>query len=143
MLHQQNCNTVTSCITRVQPPLAGSCQTVTAWPSSIGGGSGGALGGLLLLTVGARMRRATVVVCLVLEHLFVLKMPSHTQRATEVKKFVDVSLKPLHCRDPTPSAKGHMNSAESAHVHYALTVRTWRRGSALQCILYTSSNPSP
>ena len=92
----------------------------------IGGGSGGALGGLLLLTVGARMRRATVVVCLVLEHLFVLKMLSHTQRTTEVKQFVEVSLKPLRCRDPT--LPPHMNSAESAHVHYALTVRTWRRG---------------
>ena len=61
----------------------------------------GVLGGLLLLTVGARMRRVTVVVCLVLEHLLVLKMLSYTQRATEVKRFVEVSLKRLRCRDPT------------------------------------------
>ena len=82
------------------------------------------------LTVGERMRRVTVVVCLVLEHLFVLKMLSHTQRATEVKKFVEVSLKPLRCRDPTlPPLKairtvGHF-PAESAHAHYALIVRIY------------------
>ena len=54
-------------------------------------------------------RRITVVgsvcVCLLshispLERPFVLKILSSTQRATEVKKFVGFSLKPLHCRDP-------------------------------------------
>ena len=35
-----------------------------------------------------------------LEHLFVLKTLSRTQRATKVKKFVGFSLKPLRCRDP-------------------------------------------
>ena len=57
-------------------------------------------------------RRVTVVVlsvcvsvCLLsqispLERLFVLKVLSRTQRATEVKKFVGFSLKLLHCRDP-------------------------------------------
>ena len=46
-----------------------------------------------------------VSVCLLshispLELLFVLKILSRTQRATEVKKFVGFSLKPLHCGDP-------------------------------------------
>ena len=87
-------------------------------------------GGLLLLTVGARMRRVTVVVCLVLEHLFLLKMLSHTQRATEVKQFVKASLKPLRCRDPTLRTVGHF-PAESAHAHYALIVLSGAKGSAL------------
>ena len=61
----------------------------------------------------ARMRRRVTVVglcvcvclcvCLLshispLEHLFVLKILSRTQRATEVKKFVGFSLKPLRSR---------------------------------------------
>ena len=59
-------------------------------------------------------RRVTVVVlsvcvcvfvCLLshispLERLFVLKILSPTQRATEVKNFVGFSLKPLCCGDP-------------------------------------------
>ena len=59
-------------------------------------------------------RRVTVVVlsvcvcvsvCLLshispLERLFVLKILSRTQRATEVKKYVGFSLKPLRCGDP-------------------------------------------
>ena len=35
-----------------------------------------------------------------LECLFVLKTISRTQRATKVKTFVGISLKPLCCRDP-------------------------------------------
>ena len=55
-------------------------------------------------------RRVTVVSSQIspLERLFVLKIkkkkilkiPSRTQRATEVKKIVGFSLKPLRCRDP-------------------------------------------
>ena len=64
-------------------------------------------------------RRVTVVrsVCLLshispLEHLFVLKILSHTQQSTEVKKFVGFSLKPLHCRDPAlPPLKAYIRSA--------------------------------
>ena len=94
---------------------------------------GGALGGLLLLTVGACMRRVTLAVCLVLEHLFVLKMLSHIQRATEVKQFVEVSLKPLHCRDPTLPPLTAIQTVshfpvEGAHAHYALIVRTRHQG---------------
>ena len=38
-----------------------------------------------------------------LERLFVLKILSRTQQATEVEKFVEISLKPLRCRDtPLP-----------------------------------------
>ena len=37
----------------------------------------------------------TLSYILPLKHLFVLKMPSHTQRATEVKQLVGDSLKPL------------------------------------------------
>ena len=69
-----------------------------------------------------------VCVCLLshispLEHLFVLKILSRTQRATEVKKIVGFSLKPLHCGDPAlPPLKaictvGHF-PAESTHAHY-------------------------
>ena len=93
----------------------------------------GALEGAI--TVGARMRRVTVVVCLVLGHLFVQKMLSHTQRATEVKQFVEVSLKLAeiqHSQDPPLKAirtVGHF-PAETAHAHYALIVLTWRRFSA-------------
>ena len=46
-----------------------------------------------------------VSVCLlrhisVLERLFILKILSRTQQATEVKQFVGFSLKPLCCGDP-------------------------------------------
>ena len=46
-----------------------------------------------------------VCVCLLshissLEHLLVLKILKHTQRAMEVKIFVGFSLNPLHCGDP-------------------------------------------
>ena len=52
------------------------------------------------------MRRRVIVVgsvCLLsqispLEHLFVLKILSRTQWATEVKEFVEFSLKTLHSR---------------------------------------------
>ena len=56
--------------------------------------------------------RVTVVVLCVcplsqnspLERLFVLKLLSRTQRATKVKKYVGISLKPLRCRDtPLPA----------------------------------------
>ena len=71
-----------------------------------------------------------VSVCLLshispLEHLFVLKILSHTQRATEVKKFVKFCPKLLHCRDPVLAplkairTVGHF-SAESTHTHYSI-----------------------
>ena len=47
-----------------------------------------------------------------LEHPFVLKMLSHTQRATKVKIFVGFSLKPLCCGDPAlPALYGYPSSA--------------------------------
>ena len=67
------------------------------------------------LTLGAHAQRGLlklglcvcvcVCVCLLshispMEHLFVLKTLSRTQRATKVKIFVGFSLKPLRCRDP-------------------------------------------
>ena len=54
-------------------------------------------------------RPVCVCVCLLsqnspLECLFVLKLLSHTQQATKVKKIVGISLKPLRCRDtPLPA----------------------------------------
>ena len=57
-----------------------------------------------------------VCVCLLsnispMERLFVLKTLSRTQRATEVKKYVGFSLKPLRCRDPAlPPLYGHAYS---------------------------------
>ena len=55
-------------------------------------------------------RPVCVSVCLLshispLERLFVLKILSRTQRATEVKIFVGFSLKQLHCGDPAPSVE--------------------------------------
>ena len=57
-----------------------------------------------------------------LERLFILKILSRTERATEVQKFVGFSLKPLRCRDPAVTvplkAVGHF-PAESVHAHYS------------------------
>ena len=77
-------------------------------------------------------RRVTVVVrvCLLchispLECLSVLKILSHTQRATEVQNFVGFSLKLLRCGDPVlPLLKairivGYF-PAESTHAHYSV-----------------------
>ena len=60
-----------------------------------------------------------------LEHLFVLKILSHTQWATEVKEFVGFSLKPLQCRDLAfPPFKAIRTvshfPAESVHVHHSI-----------------------
>ena len=69
-----------------------------------------------------------------LEHLFILKILSRMQWATEVKKF---SLKPLRCRDSAlPLLKAiHTVSgpfpAKSAHAHYSIYCRSttwWRQG---------------
>ena len=66
----------------------------------IGGGSRGALGGAIVYRrracAGGQFPLSHI---LPLKHLFVLKMLSHTQRATEIKQFVGGSLKPLRCRD--------------------------------------------
>ena len=75
-------------------------------------------------------RVTVVVVCVcrlvansLLKGQFVLKTLSHTQRATKVKIFVGVSLKPLRCRDTALArctatrAVGHFYSAENAHAH--------------------------
>ena len=62
-----------------------------------------------------------------LEHLFVLKTLSHTQRATNVKMIGGITLKPLHCRDSALQhctairAVGHFYFAENTHVHYSTT----------------------
>ena len=56
-----------------------------------------------------------------LERLFVLKILSRTQRATEVKTFVGFSLKPLGCRDPELKTIRTV-AAESMHAY--LTTRT-------------------
>ena len=51
-----------------------------------------------------------------MEHLFVLKTLSRTQRATKVKIFVGFSLKPLRCRDPAlPPLYGHAYSRPFFH----------------------------
>ena len=43
-----------------------------------------------------------------LECLFILKSMSRTQRAPNIKKFVGISLKPLHCGDPAlPALYGY------------------------------------
>lgn len=71
-------------------------------------------------------RRVTVVesVCVCVHHisplecLFVPKILSRIQRATEVKSFVGFSLKSLRCRDPAlpPHTVGHF-PAKSAHAY--------------------------
>ena len=61
-----------------------------------------------------------------LEGLFVLKILSSIQRATEVKTFVEFSLKPLRCRDPTlPPLKANMYSQPAESTHAYLTTHTW------------------
>ena len=73
-----------------------------------------------------------------LEHLFVLKILSRTQRATEVKKFVCFSLKPLRSRNPALlplkaiRSVGHF-PAGCTHAHYRVNGHEypetwWRRG---------------
>ena len=71
-----------------------------------------------------------VSVCLLsqispLEHLFALKILSHTQQTMKVIIFVAFSLKPLHCRDPAfPPLRairtGIHFPMESTHVHYSI-----------------------
>ena len=84
-------------------------------------------------------RRVTVVVLLVclplcllshispLKRLFIPKILSRTQRATEVEKFVGFSLKLLRCGDPAvPTLKAIRSvgdfPAESAHAHYSIRI---------------------
>ena len=58
-------------------------------------------GGLLYVSVSVRLLSQISP----LERLFVLKVPSRTQRTTKVKRF---SLKKLRCRDPAlPPLNGH------------------------------------
>ena len=46
-----------------------------------------------------------------LEHLFVLKLTTHTQRATKVKRIVGISLKLLRCGNtPLPALYGYLCS---------------------------------
>ena len=70
----------------------------------------------------------SVCVCLLsqispLECLFILKILSCTQWATEVKKIVGFSLKPLLCRDPALLRESHTYNhhfpAEGTHAHYS------------------------
>ena len=72
----------------------------------------------LLLTLSAHAQRGLLYlvclcVCLLnhispLERLFILKILSCTQQATEVQKYVWFSLKPLCCGDPALPAEGHI-----------------------------------
>ena len=102
----------------------------------IGGGSGGALGGLLLLTVGARMRRVTQEMadcCVSGSRASVCPENAVTYSAGNGgQNICGGSLKPLRCRDPTlPPLKAIQSRpfpAEGTHAHYALMVRTRRRG---------------
>ena len=110
------------CVVRV---LA-SCQTTTKARRRLVSCSSLHVCMLYVLCGGLQCRRgysSCPVFMSPLECLFVLKILSRTQQATEVEKSMGCSLKPLHCGDTAlPPLKaihtvGHFPT-ESAHVHY-------------------------